>query len=91
MKWTDPRGEFGVAGAAAGAVIGGVAGYIQTGCWQGAMIGAFGGAGVGFFPTPGFYSAFLVGGAEAFGGQFWPFVILNNLPDERKCGCKPQT
>jgi RHS repeat-associated protein len=36
----DPTGELGLASALAGTLIGMVGGYQQTGCWQGAAIGA---------------------------------------------------
>jgi RHS repeat-associated protein len=46
LTYTDPTGEFGLAGAGYGAIAGGIGGYISGG-WQGALAGAGAGALVG--------------------------------------------
>ena len=52
LNMTDPTGEWGLIGAAYGAVAGAVGGYVATGTLEGAAAGAVGGAVVGFvMPT----------------------------------------
>jgi len=46
IKYIDPTGEYGLAGAGYGAIAGGIGGYISGG-WQGALAGAGTGALVG--------------------------------------------
>lgn len=48
LSYTDPTGEFALAGAGYGAIAGGVGGYISGG-WKGALYGVGTGALVGYF------------------------------------------
>ena len=81
-RYVDPRGEFGIPGAVAGAIVGGTAGYLSSGCWQGAISGAIFGAavgGTGAYLTPA--GAAAVGLAAGASGQ-----IAANY-SATGCGC----
>ncbi len=84
MMFIDPRGELGIPGALAGAIIGMAAGYAQTGCLEGAFWGGLMGAGIGFFAPGGVYGAMGSAGAEAFLGQVAAFLLSDS------CGCSRQ-
>jgi len=88
-RYVDPRGEFGVPGALAGALIGGIVGYYQTGCWQGALAGATIGGVAGGLGTP--LSSGLGGNSIAAGlitgtGATAASQLVNNEIGEL-CGC----
>jgi RHS repeat-associated protein len=88
MMYIDPRGENPVivAGIVAGALIGGGAGYLETGCWEGALAGAIVGGliggGAGLLPH-GMLTTFGAGSGEGFAG----LAIAHLLASENFCGC----
>ena len=86
-RYVDPRGEFFVPGAIVGAAIGGIGGYIQTGCWQGAAAGAAIGAVMGgFLPVSSAWAVGAVAGGEAFMGQ----AVAYRLSQQGICSCNQQ-
>ncbi len=84
MRFTDPTGEAIPALIVAGAIVGGALGYYQTGCWQGAAIGAFFG-GLGAYTFGG--TAVTAGWGAATTGASAVATALATVDD---CDCKPQ-
>jgi len=89
MRWTDPRGECPWCVVVVGAVIGGVVGYNETGCWQGAAVGAAVGAlggmafnGLAYLGAGGMGSGLASGGAAAAASQ----ILVNEI--QGICGCE---
>jgi RHS repeat-associated protein len=88
-RWVDPRGEFGLPGAIAGAIIGGAVGYYKTGCWQGvlggAAIGAVAGGLGGPLATALGGNAVVAGAITGYGATAAAQVAVNEI--SRLCGC----
>jgi RHS repeat-associated protein len=85
MMMIDPTGELGLASALAGTLIGMVAGYQQTGCWQGAAIGALTGLAFGALTPDNVYWAMASAGTNALVSQALSYIALDSV-----CGCNKQ-
>ena len=88
-RYIDPRGEFGIPGAFAGAALGGAIGYYKTGCLQGALAGAAIGAVAGGFGPP---LSSALGGNSVLAGTMTGFgaSVASQLANNEiagMCGC----
>jgi RHS repeat-associated protein len=83
MRWTDPRGEAIPLLMFGGAIVGGLIGYYETGCWQGAAVGAlFGGLGAWGFGGKAVTAGW--GAATAGAGAVGTSIFTAD-----DCDCKP--
>ena len=84
MRFIAPTGEAIPALIGGGAIVGGILGYYQTGCWQGALVGAVFG-GLGAFTFDG--TAVTAGSGAATAGAG---AVFTGVFTEDTCGCTPQ-
>jgi RHS repeat-associated protein len=89
MMYIDPRGELvWLVPVLAGAAVGMVAGYLQTGCIEGAFYGALSGAAfgaAGHIVSAGVIASMYLGGANAAVSQILAFYLVDS------CECSTQT